>query len=396
MRKGSLCGVRVVDLTSVMMGPLATQIMADHGADVIKVESAAGDTTRHLAVGKEPGMSASHLNINRGKRSLCIDLKRPTGRAALLRVAATADVFIHAMRADAIARLGLTYADLVAVKPDIVYANAYGYSRRGPYAGRPAYDDVIQGESGMAMLQARLTGTPGYVASVVADKVTGLTVLYTVLMALFHRARCGAGQEVEVGMFEAMAAFTMAEHMEGALYDPPIGPPVYQRTVSKDRRPFRTKDGYISAMIYNDRQFENFRRVAGDPEWARDPRFATFNGRSANIDEVYRRTAETLLTRRTDEWLPAMQAAGVPAVRLNTPEELLEDPHLRAVGFFEPVETEAGRLRYPGIPAWFSATPGEITAPGAALGAHSQAVLAEAGLDAAEIAELVADGTVRG
>lgn len=391
---GALAGIRVLDLTAVLMGPFCTQILADHGAEVIKVEGPEGDTTRQLPVSRAPGMGAMFLNLNRGKRGLALDLKRPEGRAALLRLAEGADVFIHAIRAEAIARLGLTYADVAAVNPRIVYANVYGFSRRGPYAQGPAYDDTIQAMSGMAALQGRMLGAPAYSATLVADKVSGLTALYAVLMALLHRARTGEGQEIEVGMFETMANFVLTDHINGALFDPPQGEPVYPRAVSPNRRPYRTADGWIAALIYTDRHWRAFMELAGQPDWMGDPRFATLKDRARHIDEIYTRLAETLQQRTTADWLAGFARAEIPAAPVNETSALLHDPHLEAVGFFTAQETPLGRLRFPGMPAWLSRTPGRITGPAPALGQDGRAVLAEAGFSEAEIAALAECGAL--
>jgi crotonobetainyl-CoA:carnitine CoA-transferase CaiB-like acyl-CoA transferase len=391
---GALAGIRVLDLTAVLMGPFCTQILADHGAEVIKVESPEGDTTRQLPVSRAPGLGAMFYNLNRGKRGLALDLKRPEARAALLRLAESADVFIHAMRSDAIARLGLTYADIAAVNPRIVYANVYGFSRRGPYAKGPAYDDTIQAMSGMAALQGRMLGAPSYSATLVADKVSGLTALYAVLMALLHRARTGEGQEIEVAMFETMANFVLTDHINGALFDPPEGEPVYSRAASPNRRPYRTSDGWIAALIYTDKHWRAFLEVAGQPAWAHDPRFATLKDRAKVIDEVYARIGETLGERSTAEWLDAFARAEIPAAPVNETSALLHDPHLEAVGFFTAQETPLGAVRYPGMPAWCSRTPGQITNPAPALGADGRAVLAEGGFTEAEIDALRASGAL--
>lgn len=391
---GTLAGLRVLDLTAVLMGPFCTQILADHGAEVIKVEGPEGDTTRQLPVSRAPGMGAMFLNLNRGKRGLALDLKRPEGRAALLRLAQGADVFIHAMRADAIARLGLTYADLEAVNPRIIYANVYGFSRRGPYANGPAYDDTIQAMCGMAALQGRMLGTPAYSATLVADKVSGLTALYAVLMALLHRGRTGEGQEIEIGMFETMANFVLTDHINGALFDPPAGEPVYARAISPNRRPYRTADGWIAVLIYTDKHWRAFREVAGRPAWMDDPRFATLKDRSRHIDEVYARIAETLQERSTAEWLEGFARAEIPAAPVTETSALMNDPHLDAVGFFTEQETALGTVRFPGVPAWFSRTPGQITGPASALGQDGRAVLTEAGFSADEVAALVACGAL--
>ncbi|MBR0641699.1 CaiB/BaiF CoA transferase family protein [Plastoroseomonas hellenica] len=391
---GTLAGIRVLDLTAVLMGPFCTQILADHGAEVIKVEGPEGDTTRQLPVSPAPGLGAMFYNLNRGKRGLALDLKLQEGRAALLRLAARADVFIHAMRADAMARLGLTYADLAAVNPRIIYANVYGFSRRGPYAKGPAYDDTIQAMSGMAALQGRMLGTPSYSATLVADKVSGLTALYAVLMALLHRARTGEGQEIEVGMFETMANFVLTDHINGALFDPPKGEPVYGRAASPNRRPYRTADGWIAMLVYTDKQWRAFYEAAGQPAWMRDPRYATLKDRAPHVSEVYGHLAETLLDRTTADWLARCTAAEIPAAPVNETADLLRDPHLEAVGFFIEQETAFGKVRFPGMPAWFSRTPGQITGPAPALGQDGRAVLAESGFSEAEIDALAACGAL--
>jgi crotonobetainyl-CoA:carnitine CoA-transferase CaiB-like acyl-CoA transferase len=389
---GPLHGIRVLDLTAVLMGPYCTQILADHGAEVIKIEGRDGDTTRQLPHARTPGLPGMFHSLNRGKRGLGLDLKHPDGRAALLKLAETADVFVHALRHEAMERLGLTYAAFRAVNPRLIYANAYGYSRRGPYGGRAAYDDIIQGASGIAALQGRLTGTPGYVANVLADKVSGLTVLYAILMALLHRERGGEGQEIEVGMFETMTAFALAEHINGAAFAPPLSEPVYPRAVSPDRRPYRTRDGHIALLIYNDKQFHAFAELAGGPAWTQDQRFHRMATRAQAIDEFYARVAETVATRDTAFWAEGCERMGIPAARINDTADLLHDPHLEAIGFWQTQETPDGPLRLPGLPTWFSATPAEWQGAGPALGEHTREVLREAGYDEAAVAALLASG----
>ncbi len=391
---GTLAGIRVLDLTAVLMGPFCTQILADHGAEVIKVEGPEGDTTRMVPVAPEPGMGAMFTNLNRGKRGIALDLKQPAARAALLRLAESADVMLHSMRAEAIARLGLTYADVAAVNPRIIYGNIYGFSRRGPYSNRPAYDDTIQAMSGLAGLQSRMTGTPGYSGTLVADKVSGLTALYAVLMALLHRARTGEGQEIEIGMFETMANFVLTDHINGALYDPPLGEPIYQRAVSPHRRPYRTADGWIAVLVYTDKHWRAFIKLAGAPGWTADPRFSSLAQRARHIDEVYGHLATTLLERGTAAWLASFEAAEIPAAPVNDTADLLQDPHLQATGFFTAHETEAGTLRFPGMPAWFSRTPGRITGPAPRLGQDGRAILSEHGFSEAQIEALIASGAM--
>ena len=375
---GPLAGIRIVDLTSMVFGPYATQIMADMGADVIKIEPPNGDDTRNISRGPVPGMSGVFVNVNRGKRSVVLDMKSAAGKEALTRLIAGADVFIHSMRAKAIARLGFDYAAVAAIKPDIVYTNCYGYSRRGPDADKPAYDDTIQAECGIPHVQQLMTGEPGFVATIMADKVAGLTALYATTMALFHRERTGEGQEVEVGMFETMASFMLVEHANGALFAPPLGPAHYHRAADPSRKPYKTKDGYIAALIYNDKHWRLF-VDAVQPDWV-CPDMATLTQRAQQIGHVYRMLAETFLTRTTQEWLALLTDLGIPAAPLRTTDELLDNPHLNAIGFFETVESEQGPVRFPGVPTWFSQTPGKVAGPTPLVGAHTEEILSEIGM----------------
>lgn len=387
--QGPLAGVKVLDLTSVLMGPYATQIFADLGADVIKIESATGDTTRALPPALVPGQGSMFLNVNRGKRSLKLDLKQDAARAAVLRLARTSDVFIHSMRGAAISRLGLDYAALRGANEKIIYANLYGFARSGPYADYPAYDDIVQAASGMAAMQSRLTGgAPGYVAGAVADKVAGLTGAYSVMAALFARERTGKGQEIEVPMFETMVSFMMTEHLGGAITDPACGPAEYPRVTAADRKPYRTKDGYISMLVYNDKQWRNFFALIGDPDWSRDPMFATMTSRAENIGTVLGKLAGVIETKTTAAWMDALRAAEIPAMPILSTDDLLTDPHLDATGFWHRADSSVGAVRMAGIPTRFSETPGAIGDPGPALGADGAAILREAGFSAEEMAEL--------
>jgi crotonobetainyl-CoA:carnitine CoA-transferase CaiB-like acyl-CoA transferase len=370
MHKGPLSGIRVVDLTAMVMGPYATQIMADMGADVIKVEPPGGDATRFISVGPTPGLAGVFVNVNRGKRSIELDLRSEAGRTALRALIATADVFIHSMRAKAIAKLGFDYAVVAAIKPDIIYTNCYGYGRRGPYRDRPAYDDTIQAECGLTAVQQMLTGEANFVGTIVADKVAGMTCLYATMMALFHRARTGEGQEVEVAMFETMASFMLVEHANGALFQPALGPAYYPRVVAPNRKPYRTKDGYVAALIYNDKHWGLF-VDAVKPDWA-TPDMALLESRAKQIDRLYGLLAQTFLERTTQDWLILLEQLGIPAAPLRTPGELLDDPHL--------VETRQGPVRFPGVPTWFSVTPGAVAGPTPELGEHNDEILRELGL----------------
>ena len=375
---GPLTGVRVIDLTAMVMGPYCTQIMADMGADVIKIEPPAGDDTRFVSAGPIEGMSGVFVNVNRGKRSVVLDLRCDDGKTALRRLIAGGDVFIHSMRAKAIAKLGFGYDEVAAINPSIVYTNCYGYGRRGPDRDRPAYDDTIQAECGLPAVQRQLTGEANFVATIMADKVAGLTALYATMMALFHRARTGEGQEVEVAMFETMAAFMLVEHANGAMFDPPLGPAYYHRAVAPNRRPYRTKDGYIAALIYNDKHWSAFTKAV-EPEWNSDL-YSTLERRARQIDTVYSLLAETMKERTTAEWLALFRELEIPASALNTPEDLFTNEHLNAVGLFKTVDTAYGPVRFPGIPTWFSRTPGGIDSGAPELGENTAEVLAELGM----------------
>ena len=380
--KGPLAGVRVVDLTAMVMGPYCTQILADMGADVIKIEPPAGDNTRYISVGPAPGMSGVFVNVNRGKRSVVLDLRSDADTATLRRLVEHADVFIHSMRSKAIAKLGFSYADVAAINPAIIYTNCYGYGRRGPDRDLTAYDDTIQAECGLPAVQQMLTGEANYVGTIMADKVAGLTAVYATMMALFHRERTGEGQEVEVSMFETMASFMLVEHANGAMFTPPLGPAIYPRAVAPNRRPYRTKDGYIAALIYNDKQWSAFVEAVRPP-WASDPLYATLELRARRIDTVYALIAGTLAERTTQAWLTLFRELDIPAAPLRTPAELFDNPHLNAVGLFETVDSPQGPVRFPGVPTWFSRTPGRVAGPAPELGANTREVLEELALSAA-------------
>ena len=390
MASGPLAGVLVVDVTAMVFGPYCTQIMADMGADVIKIEPPEGDNTRYISVGPEPGMSGVFVNVNRGKRSVVLDLRSDEGKTALRALTLEADVFIHSMRSKAIGKLGFGYEQVAALNPRIIYTNCYGYGRRGPNRDLPAYDDTIQAECGIPAVQEQLTGEANYVGTIMADKVAGLTALYATMMALFHRERTGEGQEVEVSMFETMASFMLVEHANGAMFDPPLGPAVYPRTVAPNRRPYRTSDGYIAALIYNDKQWNAFINAV-QPPWAGDL-YATLERRARQIDTVYSLVAETLIQRTTGEWLALFRELEIPAAAMGTPAELFDNPHLNAVGLFETVDTPYGKVRFPGVPTWFSRTPGRVAGPAPRLGADTAHVLEELGLAAPGVAPAQGSG----
>ena len=390
---GPLAGMRIVDLTTILLGPVATQMLGDLGADIIKVESPGGDAVRGAGPPPvEDGMGAIFLTNNRNKRAVVLDLKDPRGLEAMMRLIESADAFVHNMRPQAIDKLGLDYPAVSARNASIVYCGAYGFRRSGPYGHKPAYDDMIQAVSGLAALQA-VDGEPRYVTSVIADKVTGLHVAVAVLAALVHRALTGEGQCIEVPMFETLVAFNMFEHLYGRTYEPPRGSMGYPRALSPDRRPYRTRDGWIGALPYTDRQWAALFEIANRPDLAQDPRFKTLPSRLAHIDEVYATLGELLAERTTAEWLDALDAANVPSMPVNQPDDLVDDPHLAATGFWQKVEhPDLGTLRLPGIPAQFSKTPGAIRRAPPALGEHSVEILTEIGYGREEVDTLIEAG----
>jgi crotonobetainyl-CoA:carnitine CoA-transferase CaiB-like acyl-CoA transferase len=390
---GPLQGVKIIEMTSVVLGPWACQMLADMGADVVKIEQPRGDSNRTLGAAQNPGMAALYLTCNRNKRSMVLDFRQPGARDALLEMIKTADVFVHNNRPQVMTKLGLDYADMKKVNPKIIYCGAYGYSKKGPYGAQGALDDSIQAVSGIAMLNKLVLGEPRYLPTVVADKTTAITVVYGVLAALFHRERTGEGQELEVPMFETMVNFVMAEHLWGMTFDPPKGAPGYTRLMSHHRKPYPTRDGYIAILPYLDAHWEKFCRLTGHPELIDEPRFRTLADRVRNIDDTYSKTGEIMATRTTKEWLALFDKSGVPMTVVNTLEDLATDPHLVATGFwqFQEHPTE-GRLRMPSFPVNFGSTPADIRRPAPRLGEHTAEVLREAGLSDAQIDELCARG----
>jgi crotonobetainyl-CoA:carnitine CoA-transferase CaiB-like acyl-CoA transferase len=388
--------VRVLELTSVVLGPWACQILGDLGADVIKIEPPGGDSNRQLGPARHPLMGALFLTCNRNKRSLVLDLKQPSGREAALRLAERADVFVHNYRPAALARLGLDYPVVRAINRRIIFCGTYGYSRRGPYRDRAAYDDSIQAASGIAMLQAMMSGEPRYLPTIVADKTTALAVVSAVVAGLFYRERHGVGQEIEVPMFETMVAYVMAEHLFGRVFTEGTDGAGYTRLLSQHRRPYRTQDGYLAVLPYLNEHWKAFCEAAGRPELVSDPRFATLPLRLANIDAVYAETGRIMATRTTADWLEILGKTNVPIMIVNSLEDLLADPHLQATGFWQTVEHPSeGSLRLPGVPTAFSESPGAIRRPPPRLGEHSVEILREAGFSEAAIEEMLASGTTR-
>jgi crotonobetainyl-CoA:carnitine CoA-transferase CaiB-like acyl-CoA transferase len=390
---GPLAGVKILELTSVVLGPWACQILADMGAEVIKVEAPRGDSNRALGASRSPGMAALYLTCNRNKRSLVLDLKQAPAREALLKLAETADVVIHNNRPQVMTRLALEYSDFKAVNPKIIYCGTYGYGKGGPYGEKGALDDSIQAVSGVAMLSEMVLGEPRYLPTVIADKTTAMAAVYAVTAALYHRERTGVGQELEVPMYEQMVYFNMAEHLWGMTFEPPMGTPGYKRLMSHHRKPYKTKDGYIAILPYLDSHWQKFCQLSGREDLLEDPRFRTLSDRVKNIDDTYDETGKTMATRTTAEWLEIFGDTSVPTIVVNTLEGLKEDPHLKAVDFWQEVEhpTE-GKIRMTRFPVTFSETPAENREHAPRLGEHSVDILKEVGVEQSDIDGMLASG----
>lgn len=387
---GALAGVRVLDLTSVVFGPLCTQVLGDQGADVIKIEGPEGDTTRYTGPARSPAMAALFLGLNRNKRSLVLDLKHAPAKAALWKLISTADVLVHSIRPQAVERLGFAPDAVLAKNPRLVYCALTGYGTGGPYAGQPAYDDVIQGQSGIASLMSQLAGEPRYAPMIMGDKTCGLVASQAITAALFARERTGKGQYVEVPMLETMAAFTLAEHMFGHTFDPPKGSIGYNRVLAPWRKPYKTSDGYIAMLVYTDAQWRRFWKLVGREALGEDPRFATMVARADNIAEVYRIAGECMLARTTEQWLTALTELEIPCAHVKSLEDLVADEHLAAVEFFHRrTHPSEGDLVMPGPPTRFAETPAAIDRLQPRLGEHSREILEEAGLSNAEIERVI-------
>jgi crotonobetainyl-CoA:carnitine CoA-transferase CaiB-like acyl-CoA transferase len=393
---GPLTGIRILDLTSVVFGPLTTQILGDMGADVVKIEGPEGDTTRYTGPARSQDMAALFMGVNRSKRSLVLDLKQPDAKQALWRLIDGADVFVHSMRPQKIAALGFDDEAVRSHNPRIIYAGLHGYLNGGPYSGQPAYDDVIQGQAGIAALMAQVAGEPRYAPMIIADKTCALAAANAISAALFARERSGRGQFVEIPMFESMVAFIFTEHLFGHTFVPPEAPLGYTRVLAPWRRPYKTKDSHICMLAYTDPQWRKFWTVVGKPELAEDPRFDSLASRSRNISELYQLAGDCLGDRSTNEWLPIFQQLEIPAAQISTLDDVMRDPHLAAVGLFKQVDHPSeGRIVVTDAPVRFSDTAASIDRLQPKLGEHSVEILGEAGLSAQDINRLLACGATR-
>ena len=395
---GPLAGVRILDLSSVVMGPYATQLLGDYGADVIKIESPDGDIMRLSGPMRNPGMGHLYLNSNRNKRSVVIDLKTVAGRDVLLNLAKNADALVYNIRPQTMVRLGLGYEDVCAANPSIVYVGAFGFSQRGPYASRPAYDDLIQGMSGIPWLVKQAgAAEPRYAPMILADRTVGLQLALAITSALFHRQRTGRGQRVDVPMFEGMLSVVLGEHLAGKCFDPPEGVEGYKRSLTRGRRPYRTKDGYICTLIYVDKHWRNFFEAIGEPEmFQSDARFASQGARLEHIDEVYEYLSEVISRRSTQEWVDLLGRADIPVARMYSIDDILGDEHLAAIGYFQKSEHPSeGSITTLAIPTEWSDSLPEAPRHAPKLGENTVDVLREAGYTLAAIHALVEQGAVK-
>ncbi len=386
----ALGSIRVLDLTSVVFGPYASQVLADYGADVIKIEAPGGDSTRHTGPAFEAGLSAIFLGVNRNKRSLVLDLKQAAARDALLMLVDQADVFMHSVRPQKMARLGLDPDTLRARNPRLIYAGLHGFGSGGAYDGQPAYDDTVQGLSGVADVVARQTGTPRYLPTIAADKTCGLIAAHAILAALFQRERTGHGQFVEVPMFESMTSYMLVEHFYGRHLVGAGEPAGYPRTLTPWRKPYQTADGYVCIMPYTDSHWKSFFEGTGNESKAVDPRFCNIAARTRHIDSLYELLSQIMRQRSTGDWLEFCQRVEIPATRINSLDDLEDDPHLKSVGFFVDVpDTGHKTYRYIRSPVRMEGGDVAPTMP-PRLGQHTCEILSEAGLSDEQISAMLA------
>jgi crotonobetainyl-CoA:carnitine CoA-transferase CaiB-like acyl-CoA transferase len=372
--KAMLSGLRVVDLSTVVFGPYCTQILADFDAEVIKIEPPGGDGFRHAGrPAKTAGMGPAHIALNRNKKSVVLDLKEEPDRNRLRRLAASADVFLHNVRADAIERLGFGYEAVRAINPQVIYVHCVGFGSNGPYAGLQAYDDVIQAATGTTSLLSRVDGDtrPRYLPSLIADKTAGLHAAYATMAAVVHRMRTGEGQFVEVPMFEAFANFILKEHLFGLTFDPPTGAACYTRQVDPYRQPFPTSDGYVSIVPYRPGHASRVIAMLGDPDFAQQERFQSIEGALRHLPELYTRIGELTAMRTTAEVIAIMREADMPAMPARDIAEMPSDPHLEAAGFWfrseHPTEGKTLQMREPArFSGWLQREPN----PAPTIGQH--------------------------
>jgi len=394
---GPLAGVRVIDLTTVVVGPICTRTLADYGADVIKVEAPGGDLLRTMAEGsRNPGMSGKFINFNRNKRSIGLDIKKPEGLAALLRLIDKADVFVSNVRPEGLARAGLDHTSLSARNPRLIYCSILAFGRGGRYFNRPAYDPIVQSLSGVAGTLARATGEPRFVPMVMSDHVSGLIAAQAIGFALYRREKTGKGEAIDVPMLENMASFVASEHLGALTFDPPVGPSGDGRLLSPDYRPLPTKDGHVTVRPNTNAQAFAFFDAIGRPELKTDPRFNSAAARTRNARDYFSIQREALSAKTTDEWVALFDKLDVPAARYNSIDDLLTDPHLKDVGFFkEEHHPSQGRIRRTRLANTFSGGAREEERPAPLVGEQTREILSEAGYGDSDIDALLASGAAQ-
>lgn len=396
MNTKPLEGVRIIDASSILMVPYCTRLLADMGAEVIKVETINGDNTRYIGPSINNGMAAVFLNINRNKKSICVDLKTPEGRLIIYKLIKTSDVFVSNIRKAALEKIKLTHSDFEKLNPKIITANAVGFSSKGPYAGLPAFDDTIQAVSGMAAYQGAYSNQPSYTSGATADKVTGIMLGMSIIGALFNREKNGKGIELEVPMMETMVDFTLVEHLYGFNFIPPKAPPIYPRQSSPNRRPYKTKDGYVAVLPYSDEQWLRFFKLVGKEEILKDSQFSSLKSRNENIDLLYHMLSEELTKQDTNYWLKSLKQSDIPAAKVNFPEEIFEDEHLQETNFFrETQHPSEGKLLYPKFPVEFKNTENGETLHAPNLGENTKEILVGLGYSDFEIESLVSKNIIK-
>ena len=396
MNTKPLEGVRIIDASSILMVPYCTRLLADMGAEVIKVETIDGDNTRYIGPSINNGMAAVFLNINRNKKSISVDLKTPEGRLIIYKLIKTSDVFVSNIRKVALEKIKLTHSDFEKLNPKIITANAVGFSSEGPYAGLPAFDDTIQAISGMAAYQGAYSDQPSYTSGATADKVTGIMLGMSIIGALFSREKSGKGIELEVPMMETMVDFTLVEHLYGFNFIPPKAPPIYPRQSSPNRRPYKTKDGYVAVLPYSDEQWLRFFKLVGKEEILKDSKFSSLKSRNENIDLLYHMLSEELTKQDTNYWLKSLKQSDIPAAKVNFPEEIFEDEHLQETNFFrETQHPSEGKLLYPKFPVEFKNTNNGETLHAPNLGENTKEILVGLGYSDFEIESLASKNIIK-
>jgi len=381
-------GIRVLEIASMIFGPLAGQYLGDMGADVIKLEPPEGDLTRSIGPRRSPRMGSFFLTSNRNKRSIVVDLKMTEGKEILQSLASKTDVLLHSMRTPAANRLGLDYASLSQQHQRLIYCHVAGYGDDGLYAGRPAYDDIIQAASGLATLQTVIAGQPRFIPTIIADKISGLHAAYAIMAALMQRSQTGLGQHVDVSMFETMAAFNMMEHQWGHAFEPPIGPMGYEPVSTAARRPYKTLDGFLALLPYNDLHWNRFFELAGESQIMQDPRFATFAARQKNVQLVWNEIEKQIARKTNAQWLELLTPEDIPFSVVNSLEDLVNDPHLKSVDFWQIHQHPSeGSLRMARVPIQMSGARTDFKRLQPQLGEHSKEILQELGFDDSRISQ---------